>query len=282
MTAHSGRERELDLLAHTDLFASMDAAVRERVLDSVGRVSLADGQHVFNQGEESDSLYVAVSGRFQVYTTDRTTGATTAIQLLGSGDCFGEMGLITQEPRSASVRALGEGEVLRLNRAPFMELLANEPSAQRGLGTLLSNRLRVTNSALGERDRLLSRGIERALQALPFGRWKRVLEVSVLEPVTRRALESRFGPDAESVAEDLAALGVVMDYSSPALTFLRARLQEEVGPEPASVLARETGAWLVATQCWDEAISVYSRYGPPELLRTTLDAAAAATQPPDA
>src|SRR5664279_5299518 len=115
-----------EVTEHTALLAFMPAAVRELVAASVEPMTFAFGQVVFHEGDEADGLYVMRSGRARVVTLDQN-GEELTLHTLTEGDSFGEIGLLTQTVRSATVRASSEIDVLRLDAAVFRGLVASNP-----------------------------------------------------------------------------------------------------------------------------------------------------------
>jgi rhodanese-related sulfurtransferase len=83
---------------------------------------------VIREGDEGDYYYVVESGRFQVERL--VGGAKVVLAELKSGDAFGEEALVSEAKRNASVISLGDGEVLRLDRKHFNDLL-REPLLRR-------------------------------------------------------------------------------------------------------------------------------------------------------
>ena len=88
----------------------------------------ARGQVLIKEGDEGDYYYVIDSGRFQV--ARRVGGAEVVLAELKSGDAFGEEALVSEAKRNATVVALSDGQLLRLDRASFNELL-REPLLHR-------------------------------------------------------------------------------------------------------------------------------------------------------
>jgi CRP-like cAMP-binding protein len=109
------------------------AAIAEEV------VTPADGWLV-REGELGDALYLVVRGRVSIEK------GTRAVAELGPRECVGELALLDAEPRSASARALGEVLALRLERAPFLELIDERPELARGILRILAQRLRETTA----------------------------------------------------------------------------------------------------------------------------------------
>lgn len=78
---------------------------------------------VLSKGEESDAMYVVVSGRLRVYLDDEH-GNELIIRLLGPGDVFGELAMLSGAPRSANVMTTEDCELSVISRLHFMECLA--------------------------------------------------------------------------------------------------------------------------------------------------------------
>jgi CRP-like cAMP-binding protein/ribonuclease BN (tRNA processing enzyme) len=83
--------------------------------------SFAAGQMIFEEREPGTTMYIIQEGRVQVFR--RILGAEKILSMLGPGDIFGEMAMLNQLPRSASVRAITDTRVLAFNRAAFEKLV---------------------------------------------------------------------------------------------------------------------------------------------------------------
>jgi CRP-like cAMP-binding protein len=109
-------------------FAQLPVAHIDELLKQFDRVKTARGEAVIREGDEGDYYYVVESGRFQVERL--VGGAKVVLAELKSGDAFGEEALVSEAKRNATVISLGEGELLRLDRKDFNELL-REPLLRR-------------------------------------------------------------------------------------------------------------------------------------------------------
>lgn len=117
----------LENLRH-GVFAQLPAARIEQLLRRFERVPRRRGEVVIREGEEGDWFYVIESGKCQV---ERAVGGVTlAVAELKSGDAFGEEALVSEAKRNATVTMLSDGELLRLSKKDFIELLA-EPLLHR-------------------------------------------------------------------------------------------------------------------------------------------------------
>jgi len=109
-------------------FAQLPAAHIDELLKRFDRVKTARGDVVIREGHEGDYYYVVESGRFQVERL--VGGANVVLAELKSGDAFGEEALVSEAKRNATVTALSDGELLRLDRKDFNKLL-REPLLRR-------------------------------------------------------------------------------------------------------------------------------------------------------
>ena len=105
--------READLLEELPLFAGLDAVALADLRRSAEEVELEAGSYLFHAGDAADSLYVVRNGRLQVLQGD------VVIRELGRGEVIGELGLLIDMPRSASVRAVRDSTLVRLTKAQF-------------------------------------------------------------------------------------------------------------------------------------------------------------------
>jgi NTE family protein len=120
-----------DILRQVDLFASFDDVALAGLADRCSRRDYAAGDTVWRTGDPGDELLVIESGEFQVYGPDDADGPELLARV-GPGECVGEMGLLLNERRSATVGCSRGGSVLVLDAAAFHEIVRD----QRVLGQL--------------------------------------------------------------------------------------------------------------------------------------------------
>lgn len=129
-----------DLLAPVAMFASLTAEMREQLVAQATPVHVKAGSWLFHEGDEGDSLYVLLSGRLDVVAH---SPEPVVIRVLGRGDVLGELALLTGSPRSASVRARRDSELLKLARSDFQLLVSSQTgfvwALTRSLGEQLRN-----------------------------------------------------------------------------------------------------------------------------------------------
>ena len=116
-------ERQLGLLRLVPITRALDPATMEGLALRLERVGVDAGQRVITEGEIGDRFYIVERGVFGV----RRGGGSLAE--LGPGDFFGEVALLLDEPRNATVEARTAGELWTLERADFIEALTGTPQA---------------------------------------------------------------------------------------------------------------------------------------------------------
>lgn len=156
--AHSPTLEDAELLASVEIFAGLDRVALAKLAAHLEPLAVADGDLIVRQGDPADAFYLVARGRLGVYVAIDEQAEARRIGTLGRGAPFGEMGLLTGEPRSATVRADGDANVLRLARSAFLDLVRREPQVALAIAATLSRRLRSANvghveSADGDRGR---------------------------------------------------------------------------------------------------------------------------------
>ena len=106
------------------------------------------GEPVIEEGAAGDSMFVMLRGAANVFVSKN--GSKIQVATLSSGDCFGEMSLLTGEPRSATVRADGDCYVMEIGKPVMAEVLSGAPSCMEQLSQLLAQRRMETEGILKE------------------------------------------------------------------------------------------------------------------------------------
>jgi NTE family protein len=125
------------------------SALSERILDEVAglarRVSLRRGEWLFREGEAADGVYVVRVGHLEVVGEGGEQGPQT-LNTLTRGAVLGELALLSESARSASVRALRDSELVKIDRDSFDSLLRSEPELALGLTRSLSAQLQASRA----------------------------------------------------------------------------------------------------------------------------------------
>jgi CRP/FNR family transcriptional regulator, cyclic AMP receptor protein len=131
----------LELIRRVPLFSMLTPSQAESVADAVIKRRFKRGELIVEQGKKSNALFIILTGRARVLTTD-ARGREVILANLAPGDYIGEMSLIDNEPHSASVRAEVQTDVLMLGRVEFARCLPENTSMAYAVMKGLVQRLR--------------------------------------------------------------------------------------------------------------------------------------------
>lgn len=137
----------LMLLKGTPAFSSVALVDLRIVAQELEEDICYAGEFVFEEGDPSDRMYILTSGKVGI-SIQGASGPLGFVSMLGPGDCFGEMGLFDDQPRSATAHALDETRLLTLDKHRIRGLMASYPGLALGLLRGLSLRLRQTNELM--------------------------------------------------------------------------------------------------------------------------------------
>lgn len=144
------------LSAH-EWFRTVPQDILEQLVPAFDLVELADGQVLIREGDADDSLYVVTAGRLLVTTSAVPQGQAME---LGPGKSVGELGFLTGDKRSATVRARGETRVARFSRAAFEQVAERYPGALALVTQRLVERLHRTQLSRAVRSSDLFRSLD--------------------------------------------------------------------------------------------------------------------------
>lgn len=128
------RQRVLDgVLAATPLFRNLDENARKRIAERFELLTVDAGEVVVREGETDRSLYLIKRGCFAVTTTLPGDETPRDLARLGPTEFFGEVALVGSTPRTATVRSIDRGEVLRVRGEDLDPVLDEYPELRRML-----------------------------------------------------------------------------------------------------------------------------------------------------
>jgi len=134
-----------DALRKIPLFAKLNDQDLEQLAEATVTRTFNKNSIVITEGDSSSSLYIILSGDVKVFVSDED-GKTNIVNRLGSGDYFGELSLIDDEPRSASVEAVSKCKISILSRQYFVDYIEQHPRVAIHLLKGIGKRLRNTTS----------------------------------------------------------------------------------------------------------------------------------------
>ncbi len=130
-------------LARVPLFANCTSDEITAVASVAQESTFQPGQIIVTQGTPGQAFYMILGGRVEILRDGSSLGA------FGPGDFFGEMSLLDQAPRSATIRSIEHTTCLMLSSWDFKSLLEKYPSIAVKLLEVLSRRLRVADERIG-------------------------------------------------------------------------------------------------------------------------------------
>ncbi|MGH2600405.1 MAG: patatin-like phospholipase family protein [Dehalococcoidia bacterium] len=130
-------------LSSSPLFGGLDPEVLRRLAPRLTSVHVRAGETLVRQGDAGTALFVVVYGRLRAVLADES-GTERILGEIGRGETVGEMAVLTGEPRSSSVIAVRDSELIRLDRADFERLSTAQPGMILELMRVLITRYRDT------------------------------------------------------------------------------------------------------------------------------------------
>ena len=130
-------EEKVKFLKNTELFAELSEAGLKSISDIAHEVVFPEDHTIFEEGAEGDSLYLLVDGEISIIKAEMEV-----LSFDENGYCFGEVALIDDKPRSATIKTSTPTRLLRIDRNDFFQALAREPLIGRGMFRVLNNKIR--------------------------------------------------------------------------------------------------------------------------------------------
>ena len=132
-------------LSAVPLFSKLDMPTLAEIADQMTSVSRDAGTVLVREGDAGDELFVVARGRLEVLKR-APDGHQERVEIFDDGDTFGEISLMRDVPRTATVRTLTATTYLTLKRAPFLRLVARVPGMKARLEAEIDARLRENAS----------------------------------------------------------------------------------------------------------------------------------------
>src|SRR6266404_4295914 len=141
-------EEALSILRGEPLFECLSNEQLDRLVKQARLNHFGGGESVIEEGAEGDSMFVLLRGAANVSVSKN--GSTISVATLNSGDCFGEMSLLTGERRTATVRAEGDCYVMEIGKPVMAEILRESPDCLNQLSETLAKRKIETEGIIKE------------------------------------------------------------------------------------------------------------------------------------
>jgi signal transduction histidine kinase/predicted CoA-binding protein len=145
-----------DFLKRVPLFSNLSEEDVERLAESIERVELPGGEMLFTQGSPGDKAYIIQEGELEILR--ESEGRKVLLAVRKAGEVIGEMSILHEAPRMASVRARKDSLLLALGQEQLDDLLNSSPSATRAMLHTISSRLKATESMLRQSEKIAQLG----------------------------------------------------------------------------------------------------------------------------
>jgi len=141
-----------DLLSRIDFVQALGAEARKVLAERARFLEYGPGQAVVRQGDPGDALYLVASGEVSVQVRTEPGASEKEVARLGRGALFGEMSVLTGDPRTATVVALGDAALLAVDRDAFQRVLSREPELAQRLADVITQRKLGLDAARSEQQ----------------------------------------------------------------------------------------------------------------------------------
>jgi len=144
-----------EILRGLPYFSDLPDELLEKVCGETDQIDIPDGQVIIEEGSDSEEMYIVVDG--QLVVTKQSGGKQVELGRIGPGDVVGEIALLDQAPRTATVSALVDTHAIRVPVRAFEDLLSDSRMVRRMFRTVTS-RLRGIEDTLRHEERMAALG----------------------------------------------------------------------------------------------------------------------------
>ena len=145
-----------EFLRHLQLFENLSEADLDLLLARAEIVEIHPDEILIEEGTPGDAAYIILDGEFEVIKKSDVQNIVIAVR--EPGEVFGEMALLDQSPRTATVRAMRNSRVLKIRGDTFQQMLAHSSSAALSILQTVSKRLRQNEALLRQNEKMAALG----------------------------------------------------------------------------------------------------------------------------
>ncbi|MCZ6784003.1 MAG: Crp/Fnr family transcriptional regulator [Proteobacteria bacterium] len=201
------------VLANVSIFSDLDDEALDRLLEVTSTRRLKPKEVLIHKGEPGNQLYGVIEGRLKVHAAGKD-GKEVVFGFSDPGEVIGEIALLDQNPRSATITAVEPSELLTLDRRDFLPFLARYPKVAIHLAELLAGRVRrLTETTEDAMLLTLPTRLAKKLLALAQSYGKQTPEGTLIDlRLQQQELGDMVGTSRESINKQLrswAAQGLV-------------------------------------------------------------------------
>jgi CRP-like cAMP-binding protein len=144
-------QQRVKTLRHVELFEKMTDGELTELAERLKYAQFSKGNIISKQGAIAHWLYIIINGEAEVFL-EGANGERSSVNILSKGNFFGEMGMMTGAPRSASVLAITDVECYRLDKEAFAGIMLARPSLAEDITHILVERRAQLDSVLHNLD----------------------------------------------------------------------------------------------------------------------------------
>jgi signal transduction histidine kinase len=145
-----------ELLRHFDLFAGLSEEELDSVCAYTEPTTVPAGETLIEEGAPGDAAYIVIDGSFEVIKKSDAKDIVIAVR--EGGEIFGEMALLDRAPRTATVRATRDSQVVKIRGDAFQQMLAHNPTSALSMLKTVSARLRQNEGLLRQSEKMAALG----------------------------------------------------------------------------------------------------------------------------
>lgn len=151
-----GLLKETEILRKVPMFAKLEPSKLKLLAFTSELLTFDDGEVLFHEGDPADCAYVIMSGEIEILA--KTDAGEVVVGTLSEHQLFGELAVLTNEPRTATLRAKGRLETLRITDEMFLKLVTENPEVALDVMRQLSEKLARTHRQVEALETKLLRG----------------------------------------------------------------------------------------------------------------------------
>jgi len=136
---HDSIEHRKEILRKVSLFDPLEEHELDEIVNKIQMKSYSEGEHVIQKGEEGESMFILSEGILEV-SVNTENGSMHKVAEIDPGEFFGEMSLLTGEPRSATVTAFTSAVVYEIKKEHVEDLFRRKPSLLENISFIIAER----------------------------------------------------------------------------------------------------------------------------------------------
>ena len=141
---------EVDLLRSIPMLATLPANKLKLLAFASDRVCYNDGDTLFHQGDDADAAYIVISGYADVLVSTDENSEPTAVAQLGPNSVIGDMAILCNIPRTATIRCCEQLDALKIHKDHMLDMMKESPTLALAVLKEIVQRLAKTTQDLSE------------------------------------------------------------------------------------------------------------------------------------